>query len=101
ERYPLCDSRYGLSATPLAIDKSVIAASIDGRLFVFDSKTGKVVWEFDTLRDFDTVNGVEGQGGSIDSHSIFAGNGMVFVSSGYNRFSQPSGNVLLAFRPKK
>lgn len=101
DRYPLCEHRYGLSATPLAIDKSVIAASIDGRLFVFDSKNGKVVWEFDTLRDFDTVNGVEGKGGSIDSHSIFAGNGMVFVSSGYNRFSQPPGNVLLAFRPKK
>lgn len=101
ERYAFCEGRFGLSATPLAIDKSVIAASIDGKLYVFDGKTGKIVWQFDTLRDFDTINGAEGKGGSIDSHSIFAGNGMIFVSSGYNRFSQPPGNVLLAFRPKK
>lgn len=101
ERYRFCASRYGLSATPLAIDGSVIAASIDGRLFIYDGESGKIVWQYDTLRDFDTLNGVEGKGGSIDSHSIFAGNGMVFVSSGYNRFSQPPGNVLLAFRPKK
>lgn len=101
ERYELCEVRYGLSATPLAIDQSVVAGSIDGKLYVFDSKTGDIVWEYDTLRDFDTLNGVAGKGGSIDSHSIFAGNGMVFVSSGYGRFSQPAGNVLLAFKPKK
>jgi polyvinyl alcohol dehydrogenase (cytochrome) len=101
ERFPLCAGRYGLSATPLAIDQSVVAGSLDGKLYVFENKTGEIVWEYDTLRDFDTLNGVDGKGGSIDSHSIFAGNGMVFVSSGYGRFSQPDGNVLLAFRPKK
>ncbi|MEX1031722.1 MAG: PQQ-binding-like beta-propeller repeat protein, partial [Cellvibrionaceae bacterium] len=101
ERYELCEGRYGLSATPLAIDQSVVAGSIDGKLYVFDGKTGKIVWEYDTLRDFVTLNGVEGKGGSIDSHAIFAGDGMLFVNSGYGRFSQPAGNVLLAFRPKK
>ncbi|MCW8196276.1 PQQ-binding-like beta-propeller repeat protein [Proteobacteria bacterium 005FR1] len=101
ERYEFCDTRYGLSATPLAIDQSVVAASVDGKLYVFDGKTGEIVWQYDTLRDFDTLNGVKGKGGSIDSHSIFAGNGMLFVNSGYGRFSQPDGNVLLAFRPKK
>lgn len=101
ERFPLCEGRYGLSATPLVIDQSVVAGSLDGKLYVFDNKTGEIVWQYDTLRDFDTLNGVEGKGGSIDSHSIFAGNGMVFVSSGYGRFGQPAGNVLLAFRPKK
>ncbi|MGQ9426325.1 outer membrane protein assembly factor BamB family protein [Gilvimarinus sp. F26214L] len=101
ERYQLCEGRYGLSATPLAIDQSVVAGSLDGKLYVFDGKSGEIVWEYDTLRDFETLNGIEGKGGSIDSHSIFAGNGMVFVSSGYGRFGQPAGNVLLAFRPRK
>ena len=100
ERYPRCDERYGLSAAPLVVDRSVLAASVDGRLFVFDAASGAVVFEFDTLRDFDTVNGVAAQGGSIDSHSLFAGAGMVFVGSGYGSFGQPEGNVLLAFRPR-
>jgi polyvinyl alcohol dehydrogenase (cytochrome) len=100
ERYPRCGERYGLSAAPLVVDGSVLAASVDGRLFVFDAATGEVVFRYDTLRDFDTVNGVPGRGGSIDSHSIFAGAGMVFVGSGYGSFGQPQGNVLLAFRPK-
>lgn len=43
----------------------------------------------------------EGKGGGVDSHSIFAGDGMVFIASGYGSFRQPPGNVLLAFRPKK
>ena len=57
------------------------------------------MFQYDTAVDFETVNGVEGYGGSIDSHAIAAGSGMVFVGSGYGSFSQVSGNVLLAFRP--
>ena len=46
------------------------------------------------------MNGIEGKGGSIDSQSVFAGAGMLFIGSGYGQFSQAPGNVLLAFRPK-
>ena len=59
------------------------------------------MWQYDTLRSFDTVNGVPGQGGAIDSQSVFAGDGMLFIGSGYGQFRQPPGNVLLAFRPRK
>ncbi|MBK81560.1 MAG: hypothetical protein CMQ43_11700 [Gammaproteobacteria bacterium] len=100
ERFPLCGERYGLSAAPLVVDRTVVAAGVDGRLYVFDAASGAVVFAFDTLGDFDTVNGVPGRGGSIDSHSVFAGAGMVFAASGYGSFGQPEGNVLLAFRPK-
>jgi polyvinyl alcohol dehydrogenase (cytochrome) len=100
ERFALCGERYGLSAAPLVIDKSVVAGAIDGRLFIYDARTGDIVWQYDTLRDFPTLNGVEGKGGSIDSQSVFAGAGMLFVGSGYGAFSQAPGNVLLAFRPK-
>ena len=100
ERFPLCNERYGLSASPLVIDKSVVAGALDGRLYIYDAATGDIVWQYDTLRDFQTLNGIEGKGGSIESHSIFAGAGMLFVGSGYGQFSQAPGNVLLAFRPK-
>ncbi|HKU15637.1 MAG TPA: PQQ-binding-like beta-propeller repeat protein [Steroidobacteraceae bacterium] len=100
ERFKLCSERYGLSAAPLVIDKSVVAGAIDGRIYIYDAASGDIVWQYDTLRDFATLNGVEGKGGSIDSQSVFAGAGMVFVGSGYGAFNQAPGNVLLAFRPK-
>jgi polyvinyl alcohol dehydrogenase (cytochrome) len=101
QRFPECNEKYGLSAAPLVVDKSVIAAGIDGRVYVYDAATGDIVWRYDTLRDFDTLNGVQGKGGGVDSHSIFAGAGLVFIASGYGAFGQPPGNVLLAFRPRK
>jgi polyvinyl alcohol dehydrogenase (cytochrome) len=73
---------------------------VDGRVYVYDAASGEVVFQYDTLRDFDTVNGITGRGGAIDSHSLFAGAGLLFVASGYGGFGQAPGNVLLAFRPR-
>jgi polyvinyl alcohol dehydrogenase (cytochrome) len=101
QRYALCNEKYGLSAAPLVVDKSVIAGAIDGRIYIYDAASGEIVWQYDALRDFDTVNGIPGKGGGIDSHSVAAGDGMVFIGAGYGGFRQPPGNVLLAFRPKK
>ena len=99
DRLRRCESLYGFSATPLSVDGAVITGGLDGRLFIFNSDSGELLFEYDTAADFETVNGVEGYGGSIDSHSIAAGSGMVFVGSGYGSFSQVAGNVLLAFKP--
>lgn len=100
DRLRRCESLYGFSATPLSVDGAVITGGLDGRLFIFNSDTGELLFQYDTAVDFETVNGVEGYGGSIESHSIAAGSGMVFVGSGYGQFSQVPGNVLLAFKPK-
>lgn len=101
DRLRRCEALYGFSATPLSVDGAVITGGLDGRLFVFDSDSGELLFQYDTAVDFETVNGVEGYGGSIESHSIAAGSGMVFVGSGYGQFSQVPGNVLLAFRPRQ
>lgn len=101
DRLRRCEALYGFSATPLSVDGAVITAGLDGRLFVFDSDSGDILFEYDTATDFETVNGVEGYGGSIDSHSIASGAGMVLVGSGYGSFSQVAGNVLLAFKPAR
>lgn len=100
-RYAGCASRHGFSAAPIVVDQSVLAGGADGRFFIFDTATGTVQFEFDTLRDFETINAVQASGGSIDAHSIAAGAGLVVVGSGYGMFGQPAGNVLLAFRPKR
>jgi polyvinyl alcohol dehydrogenase (cytochrome) len=97
---PQCQSRYGLSAAPLVVDGAVVSAAIDGRVYIFDGADGRLLFEYDTARPFVGINGVEGNGGAIDSHSIAAGAGMVFIASGYGSFSQPPGNVLLGFRPR-
>lgn len=95
-----CNSHFGLSATPLLVDGAWISAGIDGRLYIFDKDNGKLLFQFDTAQQFDTINGIEGKGGSIDSHSLAAGSGMVFVGSGYGFFGQTPGDVLLAFKPR-
>jgi polyvinyl alcohol dehydrogenase (cytochrome) len=101
QRFSTCDSRLGYSPAPLVVDGAVIQGSVDGILRVFDAATGKTLWSYDTMRKFDTVNGIPGNGGSIDSSPYVAANGSLFVVSGYSRFGESPGNVLLAFRPKR
>jgi polyvinyl alcohol dehydrogenase (cytochrome) len=95
-----CESKFGFSATPLVVDGALIAGTLDGKLFAFDGATGEILKVIDTIGPVPTTNGVEGKAGSIDSHAVAAGGGMVLVASGYASFRQTAGNVLMAFRPK-
>lgn len=78
----------------------VFATSVDGHLRAHVAATGELLWDFDTMRDFETVNGVKARGGSIDGPGAVVVNGMVFISSGYPRNAGVPGNVLLAFSPE-
>jgi len=77
----------------------VFSGSIDGHLRAFSSEDGGVLWDFDTARDYATVNGSQGKGGSVDGAGPVVVDGMVYVNSGYPRFGGVPGNVLLAFAP--
>jgi polyvinyl alcohol dehydrogenase (cytochrome) len=93
--------RLGMSPPPLLVDGAVVTGTTQGMLRIFDGKTGDVLFEYMTNRDFPTtVNKVEGHGGGLDSAPYIAGDGTLFVQSGYARFGEPPGNVLIAFRPK-
>lgn len=100
KKAPRCERLYGFSGAPTVIDGAVVQGSLDGRLFVLDTRTGAELWTFDTLRDFQTLNGAPGRGGSIDAASIVGVNGLLLAGSGYGMFGQAPGNVLLAFRPR-
>jgi polyvinyl alcohol dehydrogenase (cytochrome) len=78
----------------------VFSGSMDGHIRAFSTKDGTVLWDFDTLRDFDTINKVKAKGGAIDGPGAVVVNGMVFVNSGYGRYGGLPGNVLLAFSPE-
>jgi polyvinyl alcohol dehydrogenase (cytochrome) len=101
QRFAACATRLGYSPAPLVIDGAVVQGSVDGILRVFDAATGATLWSYDTLRTFEAINGVAANGGSIDSAPYVAANGTLFVVSGYARFGEAPGNVLLAFRPKR
>jgi polyvinyl alcohol dehydrogenase (cytochrome) len=87
------------SAAVTAIPGVVFSGSNDGHLRGYSTEDGKILWDFDTVREFQTVNGVKARGGSIDGPGAVVVNGMVFVNSGYSRFGGMPGNILLAFAP--
>lgn len=90
-----------MSPAPLAVDGAVVTGTAQGMLRIFDGASGKVLFEYMTNRPFEqTVTGIAGHGGGLDSAPYIAGDGTLFVQSGYARFGQPPGNVLIAFRPK-
>ena len=81
-----------------ALDDMIIASSLNGHLFAHDAETGDVIWEYDTVRPYETINGVEAQGGAIDSSGPVISGDYLIVNSGYATFSQMPGNVVLVFR---
>lgn len=90
----------GQSAALTLIPGVVFSPSLDGHIRAFSSEDGEMVWDFDTAKSYDTVNGVPGKGGSIDGAGPVIVGGMVFVNSGYPRNGGMPGNVLLAFAPE-
>jgi polyvinyl alcohol dehydrogenase (cytochrome) len=49
---------------------------------------------------FDSVNGVEAHGGSLDSGGPTVAGRMIFVNSGYGLYGGQAGNVLAALAPR-
>jgi polyvinyl alcohol dehydrogenase (cytochrome) len=92
----------GLSAPASAIDGAVVAGAMDGHLRAYDRTTGKVIWDVDTAREFRTLNGQQGRGGSIGGGTgpVFS-RGMLYVNSGYGIYFHMPGNVLLAYGPPR
>ncbi len=80
-----------------AIPGAVFSGSMDGHIRAFAAADGRLLWDFDTVRSYETVNGVPATGGSLDGPGPVVVAGRVFVSSGYPRFGGTPGNVLLAF----
>jgi polyvinyl alcohol dehydrogenase (cytochrome) len=88
----------GSSAAVTAIPGVVFSGSWDGLLRAHASDDGRVLWSFDTMKPFDTVNKVPAKGGSMAAPGATVAGGMLFVGSGYIGVSNGvAGNVMLAF----
>jgi polyvinyl alcohol dehydrogenase (cytochrome) len=89
------------SAAISVIPGAVFAGTTTGMLRAHSTADGHVLWEFNTAREFDTVNGVPGKGGSINGPGPVIAEGKVFTNSGYAYLGMGlGGNVLLAFGPR-
>lgn len=85
------------SAAVSGIPGVAFSGSVDGHIRAYSTKDGAIVWDFDTVGSYKTVNGVEAKGGSLDGAGPAIGGGMLFVNSGYVIWGGMPGNVLLAF----
>ena len=93
--------RVGNAAALTAIPGVVFSGATNGILYGISTSTGRTIWQFDTGKDFATVNGVPASGNMMSSSGPTVADGMVFVGSGYSFVSAAGrGNVLLALAPE-
>lgn len=67
---------------------AVFSGSMDGHLRAYSTIDGKILWDFDTAKAFQTQNGVRAAGGPLDHGGATIVNGSVYINSG---------NTLLTF----
>ena len=66
--------------------------------YAYSADTGKILWRFNSVQDYSTVNGVTANGGSMSNSGATIVDGMLYVQSGYSHHGAIiPGNVLLAF----
>jgi polyvinyl alcohol dehydrogenase (cytochrome) len=90
-------TRVNNSAATSAIPGVAFVGGSDGRLHALSTADGKPLWEYETAKDFPTVNKVPAHGGAISSAGPTIAGAMLFAGSGYAVTGANSGNVLLAF----
>jgi polyvinyl alcohol dehydrogenase (cytochrome) len=95
DRRPRCSPAQ--SAPVTVIQGAVFSGSLDGHVRAYSTETGATVWDFDTVRDYESTNGMRARGGSLDVAGPVVAGGMLYVMSGYALFAAMPGNVLLAF----
>ena len=92
---PGCSAAQSQAVT--LIPGVVFSGAVDGHLRGYATRDGRIVWDFDTAREFSGVNGVKAVGGSLNSGGPVVADGMLFVNSGYSPVIGQRGNALLVF----
>ncbi|MGH9715952.1 MAG: PQQ-binding-like beta-propeller repeat protein [Candidatus Acidiferrales bacterium] len=97
----VCGDRVGCSPAQSqavsVIPGVVFSGSVDGHIRAYSTSDGRVLWDFDTAREYSAVNGQPAHGGSLDGPGPVIAGGLLLVSSGYGEWGGTPGNVLLAF----
>src|SRR5581483_3810749 len=90
--------KLGFSAAVSSSPGVVFAGNGDGKEYAYSSTTGAPLWQYDTVREFQGVNGAPGFGESVSGvGGAVIADGMVYLQSGYYPLSvSTDGTVLLA-----
>jgi polyvinyl alcohol dehydrogenase (cytochrome) len=78
----------------------IFSGSFTGTIYAYSTVDGHALWQYDTAKEFTTVNGAEAKGGNMSGPGPVVAGGMLLVPSGYSDLfggTAPRGNVLLAF----
>jgi len=91
----------GAQSAPVSVIPGVVfSGSVDGHMRAYSTVDGSIIWDYNTAREFETVNHVPAKGGSIDSAGPVIADGLLVTNSGYALWLGLPGNVLLAFSAK-
>ena len=90
----------GISAAITLTPEVVYGGALDGIMKAYATEDGRELWAYDTKRDYESVNGVKAFGGAIDSDGPVVVENQLFITSGYAKYSEKEGNVLLSFSLK-
>jgi len=91
----------GISAAITLTPEVVYGPALDGIIKAYATADGRELWAFDAKRDYEAVNGVKAFGGAFDSDGPVVIGNQLFVTSGYAKYAEKEGNVLLAFTVKE
>ncbi len=84
------------SGAVTVIPGAVFSGSQDGHIRAYDADAGTIIWDVDTARSYQAVNGVTARGGSVDWHGQIVAGGALYVNSGGSTIGH-KGNALLVF----
>jgi polyvinyl alcohol dehydrogenase (cytochrome) len=89
--------RHTQQAAVTLIPGVAFSGSIDGHLRAYDTATGNILWDFDSVQLWDAVNGVKAFGGNLDGSPQIVANGTLFLNAGNSALSSPHhGDAVLA-----
>ena len=84
-----------------AIPGVIFSGGWDGVLRALSAADGHLLWQYNTVQEYQTANGIVAKGGSMGAPGPTVAGGMVFVGSGYVGVKNGMpGNVLLVFSPQ-
>jgi polyvinyl alcohol dehydrogenase (cytochrome) len=93
---PPCNN--GFMAPPTVAGDVVFIGNTDGILRAYSRISGKLIWSFDTVRDFTGPDGQRGHGGSLGFGGPVVVANRLYIMSGQSEYAiSMGGNVLLAF----
>ena len=91
----------GISAAITLTPEVVYGPALDGIIKAYATDDGRELWAFDAKQDYEAVNGVKAFGGAFDSDGPVVVGNQLFITSGYAKYAEKEGNVLLAFSVKE